>query len=160
MRIRHHVGSCLAVVALIASVSIGQEPALPGDEFQINSYTTGRQLFPSVAADAAGNFVVVWDSNGSYGTDTSDWSIQSQRYEANGTPLGGQFQINSYATYSHTFPALAEDTAGNFVVVWDCDGSYGTDTSSESIQGRQYLWHIYDDGFESGDTSAWSSTVQ
>jgi len=46
------------------------------------------------------------------------------------------------------------------VVVWDSDGSYGTDTSSGSIQGRQYLWHIYADGFESGDTLNWSTTVQ
>ena len=29
-----------------------------------------------------GDFVVVWDSDGSYGTDTSRHSIQGQRYDA------------------------------------------------------------------------------
>jgi len=32
--------------------------------------------------DAAGNFVVVWESIGSSGSDTSDESIQGQLYDA------------------------------------------------------------------------------
>jgi len=110
-----------------------------GGEFQVNSYTTSDQTRPSVAADADGNFVVVWDSAGSYGTDTSSWSIQAQRYY-DGTPVGGQFQVNSY-TRSHQSlygPAVALDTQGNFVVVWQSYGSYGTDTSHSSIQGQRY----------------------
>ena len=35
-----------------------------GGEFQINSYTTSDQAFPSVASDTNGNFVVVWESYG------------------------------------------------------------------------------------------------
>jgi hypothetical protein len=47
------------------------------------------------------------------------------------------------------------------VVVWDGWGSYGTDTIPPSIQGQLYSTEtIFADGFESGDTSAWSSTVQ
>jgi hypothetical protein len=34
-----------------------------GSEFQINSYTTGSQTYPSAASDADGNFVVVWNSS-------------------------------------------------------------------------------------------------
>ena len=33
-----------------------------GSEFQVNSYTTDSQAFPSVAADGSGNFVVTWES--------------------------------------------------------------------------------------------------
>src|SRR6185295_18419106 len=33
-----------------------------GREFQINTYTTSTQIYPSVAADPGGNFVVLWDS--------------------------------------------------------------------------------------------------
>ena len=33
-----------------------------GTEFQVNSYTTGMQQSSDVAADAAGNFAVVWES--------------------------------------------------------------------------------------------------
>jgi len=38
-----------------------------GSEFQVNTYTTGAQYFPSVAMDATGNFVVVWTSSGQDG---------------------------------------------------------------------------------------------
>ena len=48
-----------------------------GTEFQVNTYTTGGQTAPSVAADALGNFVVVWDSELQ---DGSDYGIFGQRY--------------------------------------------------------------------------------
>src|SRR5262245_15727305 len=35
-----------------------------GSEFRINAYTTGGQGFPSAAAAADGDFVVVWSGNG------------------------------------------------------------------------------------------------
>jgi hypothetical protein len=38
-----------------------------GGEFQVNTYTTGNQDGPAVAMDAAGNFVVVWRSEGQDG---------------------------------------------------------------------------------------------
>jgi len=44
-----------------------------GTEFQVNTYTTSHQLSSGpgahqVAADASGNFVVVWNSNGQDGS--------------------------------------------------------------------------------------------
>ena len=48
----------------------------------------------SVAADAEGDFVVVWESYGSSGTDTSGFSVQGQRYAseriASGRGVPGQ----------------------------------------------------------------------
>ena len=35
---------------------------------------------PSVSLDADGDFVVVWFSDGSAGSDTHDYSVQGQRY--------------------------------------------------------------------------------
>jgi hypothetical protein len=83
-------------------------------------------------------------------------SIQAQAPD----PVGEQFQVNSYTTNSQKEPAVAATPQGNFVVVWRRDGSVGTDTSSYSIQGQRYSSGIvFADGFESGDMSAWSSTV-
>ena len=48
-----------------------------GPEFRINTYTTGGQNRTAVAADAVGNFVVVWDS---YGQDGSGTGVFGQRY--------------------------------------------------------------------------------
>jgi hypothetical protein len=56
--------------------------SMEGAEFQVNTATTGAQKYPSVAADADGDFVVVWPSFFSFGTDTSYSSVQAQRYRA------------------------------------------------------------------------------
>ncbi len=130
-----------------------------GGEFQVNTYTTFSQFIAAVAADAGGNFVVVWSSDGSSGSDSSDFSVQGQRFDSAGTPLGTEFQVNTYTTSLQWLPAVAADAGGNFVVVWDSDGSSGSDTSRHSIQGQRYAIPIFADGFESGDVSAWSAAV-
>jgi len=100
-----------------------------GAEFRVNTYTTDLQFAPSVAVDSAGNFVVAWSSGG-YGGPPAD--VLGQRFASNGTPLGPEFRINTYTTYGQYRPAVASDTAGNFIVVWD--GSRLDDTSAVSGQ--------------------------
>ena len=63
-----------------------------GSEFQINTHTSDYQQFSTVAMDAVGNFVVTWSS---YNQDGSSSGIYGQRYDAAGTALGGEFQINT-----------------------------------------------------------------
>jgi len=109
-----------------------------GGEFQVNTYTTSFQAIPAIALDAQGDFVVVWQSRGSYGTDNNHWSIQAQRYEDDGTLVGGEFQVNSYFTSHQTSPAVASDAQGNFVVAWASNGSYGTDQLGYSIQAQRF----------------------
>jgi len=109
-----------------------------GGQFQVNTYTTDGQRQPSVAMDDDGDFVVVWHSRGSGGTDTSDYSIQAQRYDAMGAAVGSQFQVNTYTTSTQIFPSVAMDADGDFVVVWMSLGSGGTDTDPFSIEGQSY----------------------
>jgi hypothetical protein len=109
-----------------------------GAEFQVNTYTTNAQLVLAVSADSDGDFVVVWESNGSSGTDTSGTSIQGQRYASDGSLRGSEFQVNTYTTLAQEDPFVAADTDGDFVVVWRSTGSSGTDTSGLSIQGQRY----------------------
>jgi hypothetical protein len=53
---------------LVTAVALSMVPALAsgqvsvGSEFQVNTYTTGRQEFASLSRDAAGNFVTAWTS--------------------------------------------------------------------------------------------------
>jgi hypothetical protein len=94
-------------------------------------------LNSSVASDSAGNFVVVWKSAGGLGADT-----KGQRYDASGSALGGEFQVNTYPTYNigtygYNLPSVASDSSGNFVVLWASDGSFG-DNDSGSVQGQAY----------------------
>ena len=61
------------VGGLVAQTGLGADA-----EFQVNTHTTSYQVFSSVAADDAGNFVVVWES---YGQDGSAWGIFGQLYD-------------------------------------------------------------------------------
>ena len=130
-----------------------------GGEFQVNTYTTSYQNAARVATDPAGGFVVVWESFGSSGNDFSLRSIQGQRYDADGVATGGEFQVNTFITNHQYRPMVATDASGTFVVVWTSIGSAGTDNSGGSIQGQRFATPLFADGFESGDTSAWSSTL-
>jgi hypothetical protein len=109
-----------------------------GAQFQVNTYTTDTQWHPGVAAAADGSFVMVWESYGSVGGDSSSSSIQGQRYASDGSAVGAQFQVNSYTTSGQKFPSVGSALDGDFVVAWQSFGSSGTDTSNESIQAQRY----------------------
>jgi len=102
-----------------------------GPEFRVNTYTGDNQVIASVASDSV-NFVVVWNSQGQ---DGSGYGVFGQRYAASGVPLGGEFRVNTFTTGAQVRAAVAADSAGNFVVVWD---SLGQDGSSYGVFGQRY----------------------
>ena len=87
-----------------------------GSEFQIDSYTTGGQWEPAVAAAAAGNFMVVWTTSRDWYTSGTD--VFGQWFDSEGTPVGSEVRVNSYTTGAQENPDVAVDASGNFVVVW------------------------------------------
>ena len=89
-----------------------------GAEFQVNTYTTNSQLYPTVAMDADGDFVVAWQSRSQ---DGSDWGIYAQRYNHAGVAQGTEFQVNTFTTDQQWLPTVAMDATGDFVVAWDSD---------------------------------------
>jgi hypothetical protein len=103
-----------------------------GGEFRVNTYTTSDQYRPRVAMDAAGNFVVVWQSRTQ---DGDSYGIFGQRYDAAGAPVGVEFQVNTYTTDDQSPSDVAMDPVGNFVVVW---ASLTQDGSSDGIFGQRY----------------------
>lgn len=109
-----------------------------GADFEVNTYTTGYQYGPSVATDPQGGFVVVWHGEGPNGTQTYDSIIHARRFDAQGSPLGDQFQVNTYTTNSQHRPSITVDSRGDFVVVWDSYGSTGDDDYYLSIQARRF----------------------
>ena len=108
-----------------------------GIEFQVNTFTTGLQYGASVTADGPG-FVVIWNSDGSPGTDASDVSVQARRYDGTGAPAGAQFQVNTFTTGAQTYAAVGPDGSGGFVVVWSSEGSAGTDADLTSVHGQRF----------------------
>lgn len=121
-----------------------------GSELLVNSYTTGHQARPRVAAESSGNFVVVWDS---WLQDGASYGVIGQRFDSTGVRVGGEFQVNSYTTSNQDSPAVAADGTGNFVVVWE---SWDQDGFDGGVFGQRLAALIHGDGFESGDACAWS----
>lgn len=99
-------------------------------EFQVNTYTSGRQNNPAIAMDDDGNFVIVWTSSGQ---DGSSGGVFAQRFLASGVPQGSEFQVNTYTTGNQYSPAVAMDSDGDFTITWSSsqDPQYG-------IFARQY----------------------
>lgn len=103
-----------------------------GDEFQVNSFTTGDQNSASVAADAAGDFVVVWTSAGQ---DGSGAGVFGQRFDADGVAAGSEFQVNSTSTGNQSSPKVALSALGGFIVVWSSEEQDG---SAEGVFGQRF----------------------
>ena len=91
------------------------QPVAVGGEFQVNAYTPSDQWFPSISADADGDFVVTWSSS----QDGSDYGIFARRFSSTGAPLASEFQVNPYTTGRQFRPAVAIGSDGYFVVTWD-----------------------------------------
>lgn len=103
-----------------------------GGEFQVNTFTTGNQLGPVVAADPAGAFVVAWYS--SY-QNSSSYDVFAQRFDSAGGPVGAEFRVNTYTTNYQQLPEVVMHGSGAFVVVWHSQDQVGSDVS---IFGQRY----------------------
>ena len=101
-----------------------------GDDFQLNVFTTGDQEDLDIAADGAGNFVVVWESDAQ---DGSYDGVFGRRLDSTGQPVGGEFAVNTYVPGDQDNPNLAVRSDGTFVVVWEDDTQLDGD---DSIWGR------------------------
>ena len=104
-----------------------------GGEFRVNSYTSLDQSLPRVAAAQVGDFVIVWQS---LSQDGDAAGIFAQRFSGSGSPLGGEFRVNSYTTAAQSRPAIAvRGTPGDFVVAWT---SAAQDGSDDGVFARRY----------------------
>jgi hypothetical protein len=101
-----------------------------GAEFRANSYSTGTQAAPSVAFDAAGNFVVVWESDGQ---DGNGLGIFGHRFGASGNSIGADFSVNTYLTGDQQNPDVVATADGGFVVVF-----MGPDALGSGIHARRF----------------------
>ena len=102
-----------------------------GSEFQINTYTTNDQMFPAIAMNSTGSFIIAWTSNGQDGDGAG---IYAQRFNASAVAQGNEFRVNSTTTSTQNDPSVAIDATGEFVVTW----SSFSDGSDFGIYGQRY----------------------
>ena len=101
-----------------------------GGEFQINEYTTGYQRNPRVAILTSGEFIVTWSSE----QDEQSGAVMARAYAGDGTPIGGEFQVNTTELGAQYRPDVALDPFGQAIVVWQ---SFLQDGDGPGIYGQR-----------------------
>jgi hypothetical protein len=109
------------------------------DELQINQTQPGNQKAPAVAMDRSGSFVVVWQGPGD---DAND--IWCRRFDANGSPDGNEFIVNTDRVDEQVSPAIAMNDSGRHIIVWESNGV--PNAGAKAICGRIF----HGDGSEVG----------
>jgi len=102
-----------------------------GSETVVNNVTAHDQSKPAVAMNPGGDFVVVWAS---FTNPDSAYDIKARIFK-NGNPAGEEFPVSTTRVHSQSHPALAMDSSGAFVVVWD---SWFQDGGDRGIYGQRF----------------------
>jgi VCBS repeat-containing protein len=84
-----------------------------GNAFRVNTTTNGTQSMSAITALTDGGYVVTWQSS-----DGSGLGIYSQRYGADGMPLGVETRINTATLNDQRYAAVAALPDGGYVVTW------------------------------------------
>ena len=95
-------------------------------QFKVNTVQPGSgvPVVGGVAADAAGDFVVVW---GNYDkTNGDDADVYAQRFDNTGNAVGANFRVNTTVLGNQELSSVAMDATGDFVVAWDNYTQAGT----------------------------------
>ena len=120
----------------------------------MNAATTNDQAASSIAKDAEGRFVAVWMEESS--------TIWGRRFDADGTPLGGNFQVNTSTPLKTTYPHVASDPSGNFVVAWTSTSVTGAEVMARRFDsngaplGDEFQVNLFSVGFQTAGGAAMS----
>ena len=102
-----------------------------GPEFNVNTYTTGPQMSPRVAAGPESDFTVVWESSGHAG-DTSGTAVVAQHFAHNGRRDQVETVLSATTNGNQQHPAITVNPfLGEFVTAWE-----GPDGSGYGVFGR------------------------
>jgi hypothetical protein len=105
-----------------------------GAEFQVNTYTRGYQYAPAVGCRASGEFTVVWQQE-----EGGQTGVFGRRFGSSGTPLGGDFRVDSTTSYYVSSARIAVSDGGGFVVVWTSTGYFSSpDGSGPAVVARRF----------------------
>src|SRR5260221_6687900 len=103
-------------------------PTKWGNEFLVNTITSGNQTEPVVTALNDGRFVVAWTDDSNLGSDPFLDGIRGQIFNADGSKAGAEFQLNAGPldfNGSQSEPTLTALADGGFMAAWtDPSGAF------------------------------------
>jgi len=102
-----------------------------GTEFQVNTYVTQNQYWPRIAVNGQDRFTITWYSALQ---DGSSNGVYAQDFDASGTFVGSEYQVNTTTAGTQTSPRIAVGGQRQ-IIVWEGDGG---DPDSFGIQGQWF----------------------
>ena len=131
--------------------------SVPRGEFLVNQTVAGNRMWPSVATDAQGDFVITWTSYGQdgggsgYGASyNGENGVYARRFNNDTTPASNEFQVNTYTANNQQHSSVAMDSAGDFTISWESyqeaqQNTAGTNSSvpvNYGIYAQQYAARV------------------
>lgn len=103
-----------------------------GSEFRVSTTTSGEQFHSSVTTLSDGGFLVSWTStqNGA-----ADADLYAQRYNAGGTPSGGEFRLDSSTNGYQDFAEVIGLPDGTYAAAWTSNETGGFEVFAQRFGG-------------------------
>jgi len=104
-----------------------------GSAFTVNTSTpadSDPQM--SLAALASGGFVAAWTDDSHQGADTSGGAVRARVFDASGTAVGDDFEVNTTTANTQRTPVISALNDGGFVISWH------DSNSPQSIRAQLY----------------------
>jgi VCBS repeat-containing protein len=109
-----------------------------GGEFLVNTATAGNQQQQAIFALTDGGFVIAWADGSRVGGDLDAFGIKLQRFDANGTKLGGEVLVNTTTAGSQIAPTIAALSDGGFVVSWSDYSGAGAENGTVGVKAQVF----------------------
>ena len=104
-------------------------------EAQVHTWTEDWQNRSQIVELSGGRLLATWESTG---LDGSRQAVSGQLFAADGTRIGGEFQINQHEPGSQFKPQVAALADGGFVVVFEQWGTAFPTSSGVDVTARIY----------------------
>lgn len=107
-------------------------------DFLVNTTYNGNQSNAIVTELADGRIVVAWQSQDLAGSDTSGAGIRARIFDADGTPAGDDFVVNTVTTGAQNSPEITALSDGGYIIAWMSADLSGADTDTTAIRSTRY----------------------
>lgn len=106
-------------------------------EFQVNELVNGIESSARIDSLSNGNFVVVWESPDTSGSDSDNSHIAAKVIDSSGVTVVPEFQLNDQETGKQYFPYVEVLSNDNIFVTWQSQAiGFGTDNSQSLVSAK------------------------
>ncbi|MDF1635825.1 cadherin repeat domain-containing protein, partial [Mycoplana sp. MJR14] len=108
------------------------------DDYTINATVTGNQNAPTGVTLDDGRILLAWQSADAEGSDSSETGIRAVILNADGSPAGSEFVVNTVTEAGQLTPSVAALADGGYVIAWTLNDTAGSDTSGGVIRATHF----------------------